>query len=225
MRHSFRCRRRTIDELEVAIHDLGGHGPALVLAHATGFHGLVWKPIADRLADTFHCWSFDERGHGDTSSPLMQLELRGGLRDDTGGYRDALGLDRPYGVGHSGGGAALLLAEQLRPGTFTALFGYEPVVMPMEGSSRCARERAEPLTAGSANCAEIFPSKARSGGTSPANPLIRVRSRHAVRRSRLRGTRRRHRPIEMPRRGRGSHPMKWPPSTGRGPGSPTSVAR
>ena len=45
---------------------------------------------------------------------------------------DHLGLDRPLGFGHSCGGAALLLAEEARPGTFDALYCFEPVVYPGE---------------------------------------------------------------------------------------------
>ncbi|MGI8493340.1 MAG: alpha/beta fold hydrolase, partial [Acidimicrobiales bacterium] len=41
---------------------------------------------------------------------------------------DALGLAGVRGIGHSCGGAALLLAEQSRPGTFASLFLYEPIV-------------------------------------------------------------------------------------------------
>jgi pimeloyl-ACP methyl ester carboxylesterase len=43
---------------------------------------------------------------------------------------EALGLDGWRGVGHSMGGAVLLLAEQRVPGTFLDLCCYEPVVIP-----------------------------------------------------------------------------------------------
>ena len=56
------------DGFDVAAWDLGGDGPPVLMAHATGFHGLVWRPMAADLAD-FHCYSFDERGHGDSARP------------------------------------------------------------------------------------------------------------------------------------------------------------
>jgi pimeloyl-ACP methyl ester carboxylesterase len=50
--------------------------------------------------------------------------------DDVLAVVDALGLTDVLAVGHSKGGAALLLAEQRRPGTFRALYCYEPIVFP-----------------------------------------------------------------------------------------------
>jgi len=51
----------------LACHDWGGDGPPVLLAHATGLHGLVWRPVAERLVDSGrHVWSFDFRGHGDS---------------------------------------------------------------------------------------------------------------------------------------------------------------
>ena len=55
--------------VEVAAFDLGGEGPPLLFAHATGFHGLVWRPMADELEPSFQTFSFDERGHGDSPTP------------------------------------------------------------------------------------------------------------------------------------------------------------
>ena len=42
---------------------------------------------------------------------------------------DRLGIEHPYGFGHSSGGTAVLMAEQARPGTFAALYCYEPVLV------------------------------------------------------------------------------------------------
>lgn len=119
------------DDVDLAVHDLGGEGPDLLLAHATGFHGLVWEPLAASLSG-FHRWSVDLRAHGDSRRPADRPLEWEGFADDVLAVVDGLGLDRPYGVGHSKGGAALALAEQRRPGTFRALYLYEPVIMPAE---------------------------------------------------------------------------------------------
>lgn len=117
------------DGVELEVHDLGGEGPPLLLAHATGFHGRVWEPLATHLTD-FHRWSIDMRAHGDSDAPADRPLEWYGFADDVLSVIDALGLEKPFGVGHSKGAASLLLAEQARPGTFSALYLYEPVVVP-----------------------------------------------------------------------------------------------
>jgi pimeloyl-ACP methyl ester carboxylesterase len=58
----------------------------------------------------------------------------------------ALDLDRPVAFGHSCGGAVLLQAEELRPGTFGAVYAYEPIVAPPELWARMG-ERGNPSSA------------------------------------------------------------------------------
>jgi pimeloyl-ACP methyl ester carboxylesterase len=115
--------------VQVAIHDLGGEGPALVLAHAAGLHGLVLAPLARRLAGTFRCVAFDARGHGDSPLPPGVALDWYGLAADVLAVVDGLPLDRPYGFGHSSGATAVLMAEEARPGTFAGIYCYEPVIV------------------------------------------------------------------------------------------------
>lgn len=123
---------RTHDGVELAVHDFGGDGPHLLLAHATGFHAHVWLPVVERLRARFHCVAFDERGHGDsTVPPDGDFDWRAFGRDALA-VVEALGLERPFAVGHSAGGALLLLAEADAPGTFAAVYCYEPVMAPMD---------------------------------------------------------------------------------------------
>ena len=57
------------DGVRLAVHDLGGDGPPLLLSHATGFHGHVFAPLAAALSARFHCWAIDYRGHGSSERP------------------------------------------------------------------------------------------------------------------------------------------------------------
>lgn len=122
----------TSDGVEVAVHDLGGRGSPLVLAHAAGFHGLVLAPLARELAGDFHGLSFDGRGHGDTRLPAERQLDWYGLAADVLSVVDGMGVERPYGFGHSSGGTAVLMAEQARPGTFAAIYCFEPVIVPAD---------------------------------------------------------------------------------------------
>lgn len=148
-------RVRSTDQVDLRVHELGGEGPPLLFAHATGFHGRVWEPLAEHLPQ-FTKWSLDLRAHGDSSTPVDRPLEWEGFADDVLAVIDALDLESPYGVGHSKGGAALLLAEQRRPGTFRALYLYEPVVMPPEYAT--GRNPDNPLSHGARRRRDTFDS-------------------------------------------------------------------
>jgi pimeloyl-ACP methyl ester carboxylesterase len=118
----------------LVVHDWGGTGTPVLLAHPTGFHGRTWSPVARGLADRgSRVWSFDFRGHGDSDrSPDGYRWSR--FADDLEAVVDHLGLAEGalLGVGHSKGAAALLLLEARRPGTFAQLWCYEPIVFPTD---------------------------------------------------------------------------------------------
>jgi len=116
----------------VAFYELGGSGPPLVLVHATGFCAAVLAPMAAPLTASFRCLAIDQRAHGASRQPPGGDFSWVGFAADVLALVDTLGLKRPVAFGHSCGGAALLLAEEGRPGTFAGLYCYEPVVYPAD---------------------------------------------------------------------------------------------
>lgn len=121
------------DGTALATYDLGGPGEDLLFVHATGFCAGVWTPVAERLGGHRRA-ALDVRGHGRSATPAAGMAW-GGTGEDVLATVDALGLDRPFGVGHSMGGASLVLAEQARPGTFRGLWLFEPIIFPPAGRS------------------------------------------------------------------------------------------
>lgn len=123
------------DRVDIVVHDLGGHGRPAILAHANGFHAMVFSALAGELVEDLHCWAPDLRGHGLSGAPA-DLDFGWGRYGDdvlaTAELVARLGKDsgRPIGIGHSLGGAALMLAESRRPGTFAGLYCYEPILFP-----------------------------------------------------------------------------------------------
>ena len=147
----------TSDGVEIAAYDLGGDGPPLLLAHATGFHGRVWLPFAHALQDRFHCYAFDERGHGDSGKAPGDDYRWDGFALDALAVLQGFRLDQPFALGHSCGGALLLLAEQQQPGAFTALAGFEPIVFPTDRP--IPPNPDSPLAVGARRRREVFDSK------------------------------------------------------------------
>jgi pimeloyl-ACP methyl ester carboxylesterase len=119
------------DGVVLAVHELGDPDPdarPLLLCHATGFHGRVWRALADELPHR-RCIALDFRGFGDSTEPHGPLAWRG-FGQDVLAVVDALDLGPVQAVGHSKGGAAILLAEQDRPGTIERAVCFEPIVFP-----------------------------------------------------------------------------------------------
>jgi pimeloyl-ACP methyl ester carboxylesterase len=129
-------RLTTPDGATLAVFELraGGDGPIVLFAHATGFHGHCWQPVADELAHA--SVALDFRGFGDSTPPAgWVVDWHGYGVDASVVGRE---LVREHGhpvvaVGHSMGGAALLMAALDQPEVFAGLILFEPVVMPPAG--------------------------------------------------------------------------------------------
>ena len=155
IRHPF-VRIATPDGSDIAVHDLGGEGAPLLLAHATGFHAMVLAELARHLG-SFQCYGLDLPG------PRLLAARQAVVGRGMGRFRQRrphrgrrLGLEQPYAFGHSCGGASVLLAEEAAPGTFRHLYCYEPIVPP----------ELEP-------CGAISPMRSRSGRLAGAGVLPR----------------------------------------------------
>jgi len=100
----------------------------VALAHATGFCGGVWRPVVAALPEDFETRVWDFPCHG--SAPKLEHPIDWWAMGNWA-LRQVTGVSGPLiGVGHSMGGAALLMAEITAPGTFSELLLVEPIVFP-----------------------------------------------------------------------------------------------
>ena len=124
-------RVESSDGVAVAVHDLGGRGPALLISHATGFHAHTYLPMAEALADRFHTFALDYRGHGDTPAPPGWVVEWRRYGDDASAVAHAIAPEGGLiGFGHSMGGSALLMAAQRDPSLFDLIVAFEPIGSP-----------------------------------------------------------------------------------------------
>lgn len=117
------------DGVRIRAHELGGSGPMLLVAHATGFCAAMYRAMAAGLTSRRRVVAIDFRGHGSSDRPANDDFHWDRMADDVLALVDHLGgpVD---GFGHSMGGAALLLAELRRPGTLATAYLFEPIVFP-----------------------------------------------------------------------------------------------
>jgi pimeloyl-ACP methyl ester carboxylesterase len=142
------------DGTSLALTCWSGRGTPVVAVHATGFCKELWQPVVDHLTPRPPVVAPDQRGHGDSSVPPPPYDwwdLGGDLLAVVGACR----LEGPLGLGHSSGATALVMAELLRPGSFSALVLVEPIVFP----EPYRRMEENPMSAVALRRRRDFPSK------------------------------------------------------------------
>lgn len=119
-------------------------GVPIVLLHALGETAADWEPIAARLADTFHVYALDLRGHG--GSDRATHYSIDAMRDDVCAFMDTLGLAGAHLIGHSLGGMVGYLVAAKRPDLVGRLVLEEaPAPLPIDPPRGAPVRPAGPL--------------------------------------------------------------------------------
>ena len=118
------------DGYDLCVFEWPGEGPAVFLAHATGFHARCWDQVVARLPGR-HCYAIDFRGHGRSAKPAPPYAWRY-FGEDVVAVAEQLGIEGALGAGHSKGGHAVTFAAGHRPETFAGLLLLDPVIMTKE---------------------------------------------------------------------------------------------
>ena len=119
----------SLDHLRFHYDAWGDHGPPVVLVHATGFLGYVWKPIAEGLSRDYHVFALDQRGHGDSAKPESGYAWEV-FANDLHRFLVVLRLKEVIAVGHSAGATAIAVCAAHHPGRISRAVLIDPVLVP-----------------------------------------------------------------------------------------------
>jgi non-heme chloroperoxidase len=111
----------TVDAgVQLEVLDWGGSGRGLLLMHGVGDSAHVFDDVAPVLAKRYRVVGFTRRGHrGSTAAATGYGFAR--LAEDVVRVMDAVGLERPVVVGHSGAGEVMHVLGARHPTRITGL--------------------------------------------------------------------------------------------------------
>ena len=118
--------------------DWGGDGSPIVVLHATGFLGRIYRPIAERLKAIGRVYSYDQRGHGDSAAAPDGKYDWYATMNDLAGFIAAMGWTRVRAIGHSAGATAIGSLASERPDLIARAVLVEPVIFETVASPEMA---------------------------------------------------------------------------------------
>ena len=161
----------SVDDSALEWHQ-GSPEVLLLLGHATGFCKEVWRPVVSELRELgvgVSSLAWDARGHG-SATPLQAPITWWTFGRDLVALVDHLAPSSAVvGVGHSMGGATMVMAELLRPGLLTGMVLVEPVIIPPP----YGRLDDLPLATMAARRRPTFPSREAAAASYRPKPLFR----------------------------------------------------
>jgi pimeloyl-ACP methyl ester carboxylesterase len=118
-----------VNGVRLRCHDWGGIGDPILLAHGTGMHASLFGPIAIALRAVGRVYSYDRRGHGDSShdpDAVYDWEVE---TEDLAAVITQLGLRKVRALGHSAGATLIGSLAAREPQMFARAILVEPVLI------------------------------------------------------------------------------------------------
>ena len=119
----------TVNGVRLRYLDWGGDGDPIIVLHATGLLGRLYRPIAEALTAAGHVFTYDQRGHGDSDAPLPVEQYNWTTTmNDLAGFITAMNWRGVRAAGHSAGGTAIGSLASERPELISRAVLIEPVL-------------------------------------------------------------------------------------------------
>jgi pimeloyl-ACP methyl ester carboxylesterase len=151
---SFRSLRLSYYDSETR----GKTGKTLLFAHANGYAAGCYRTYFEELKQDYRILAFDFSGHGNSESSL-DFKSWFYFRDQILSFLDQVpGKNEPIiGIGHSFGGASLILASQLTKHNLEKVIAWDPVILGWKNTT-LAKIFGNPLARGAKKRRKVFPS-------------------------------------------------------------------
>jgi pimeloyl-ACP methyl ester carboxylesterase len=120
-----------VNGVRLRVTDWGGSSAVVLFSHPTGFLGMIWRPVIERLRArglSARLITYDHRGHGLSSKPDSGYEWSNFV-GDTLALLDDLGVRDIVGVGHSAGATTLACVAAKRPELVARLVLIDPILV------------------------------------------------------------------------------------------------
>ncbi len=119
------------DGARTVLETWGERGPTLLCVHGMTSSRRAWVRLGERLDGRYRIAAYDQRGHGDATSSDSSMPLRRHV-DDLKAAVEALGGDVAGLIGHSWGGAVVILAGRSIP--VKGVIAIDPVLRVAPGT-------------------------------------------------------------------------------------------
>ncbi len=116
------------DGLSLNVYEFGSSGPILHFYHANGFAANVYRSMLENLADDFHVFATDIRGHGLSDKP-DHIHSWQELAQDCIEVLNVISPEQPVILlGHSLGAVASMMAAAHSPHRVSSVIAMDPVL-------------------------------------------------------------------------------------------------